>query len=280
MKISVTTQSVDIPAIDSSPEKLSMNQGGKRPIIGLTTSRRQDEGPCTLASEYLHAVVRAGGIPVMLPSLGLPSNEVGMTFDILDGLVLTGGGDIDPGCYRKPPHPQNYDIDPQRDSLELALVRWATEAQLPIFGICRGMQVMNVALGGTLIAHLPDAGEIIAHRTATCEPTMHSIRVSANSSLATMLGETMSGAEFAAASRHHQAIDCLADALTVVAHAPDATIEAVEMRGHPFFLGVQWHPELTAARSPLQQQLFNAIVNAARLRQPAQTATQFLRIVS
>ncbi|MFO1435018.1 MAG: gamma-glutamyl-gamma-aminobutyrate hydrolase family protein [Gammaproteobacteria bacterium] len=257
-----------------------MNQGGKRPLIGLTTRCRQREGRCTLAAEYLDAVVRAGGVPVILPPLGLSSNELASTLDVLDGLVLTGGGDIDPACYGKIPHPQNYDIDPQRDAFELALARWASETRLPIFGICRGMQVMNVALGGTLIAHLPEAvGETVEHRAPNCRPTEHSIRVSAESILASMLGILKCDTDLTAASWHHQAVDCLADSLSVVARAPDATIEAVEMRDHPFFLGVQWHPELTAAHTPLQQQLFNSLVATAHLSKSSRAAPQRLRVV-
>ncbi len=148
-------------------------------------------------------------------------------------------------------------LDAERDTSELNLTKSAIESGFPVFGICRGLQLINVALGGSLIEHLPDVvGEEVTHRLPPREPTEHSITVHRESRLAGILGET----QFVAASWHHQAVREVAKPLTVVAHAPDGTIEAVEMASHPWLIAVQWHPELTSAHDPIQQRLFDTFV--------------------
>ncbi|MCH2367384.1 MAG: gamma-glutamyl-gamma-aminobutyrate hydrolase family protein, partial [Planctomycetes bacterium] len=145
------------------------------------------------------------------------------------------------------------------------------DSGLPTLGICRGTQLLNVALGGTLVDHLPDhVGEEIAHSLPPREPTPHAIRVEKGSGLAEILGKT----EFDADSWHHQAIREIAPGLTAVAQAPDGTIEAVEKKDHPWLYAVQWHPELTAAREPLQQRLFNALTEAALAARQGATGTE------
>jgi putative glutamine amidotransferase len=143
----------------------------------------------------------------------------------------------------------------------LALARRLAGSDVPTLGICRGHQIVNVALGGTLHQHLPDVvGDRVLHRLPPREATEHPIVVAGESRLASILGET----SFTAASWHHQAVHNTAKSLTVVAQAPDGTIEACELRSHPWLFSVQWHPELTAHTSPTQQRLFDALVEACR----------------
>lgn len=227
------------------------------PLVGITTYGRDEHNRFYLPAQYVDAVRRAGGIPLLLPP-GEPYAESLLVQ--LEGLILTGGGDIDPALYGGAPHPAIYMIDPERDKSEIALVQYSVQSALPTLGICRGSQVINVALGGTLIEHLPDAvGETILHRLPPREPTQHSIRLTPGSRLAEILFQE----EFLAPSWHHQAIRRPAPGLKVVGQAPDGTAEAVEMADHPWLIGVQWHPELAAAEEPVHQKLFNALVNAA-----------------
>lgn len=227
------------------------------PLIGITTYPRNDDGSFTLPALYVAAVRRAGGLVVLIPP-GEPRPDA--LLDRVDGLLLTGGGDLDPDLYGGRRHETIYGVNAERDAGEIALVRSWLPRRKPLLGICRGCQVINVALGGTLIEHLPDvAGEEVLHRLPPRRPGRHDIRVQADSVLARVLGQT----SFPAASWHHQAIRQPAEALRPVAWAPDGVIEGVEMPEHPWLLAVQWHPELTAAEDPLQQRLFTALVDAA-----------------
>jgi len=159
-------------------------------------------------------------------------------------------------------------VDRDRDEHELALARHAVKVNLPTLAICRGAQILNVALGGTLIAHLPEAvGESTPHRAPPRQPTRHAVSIQSGSRLARLLGQT----EIEIASWHHQALRDVSPGLTVVAHAPDGTIEAVEMPDHPWLFGVQWHPELTADQDASQQRLFDALVQAASAYRQKQT---------
>lgn len=229
-----------------------------RPVIGITTYGRNEENQFVLPSEYVDAVRRAGGTPVLLPP---GETAIDDWLAIADGIILAGGGDLDPTRYGGDGHESIYMIDAERDEGELALTRQVLASGHPTLGICRGTQVINVALGGTLHAHLPDVvGDSISHRLPPREPTAHSIDVVAASRTAAVFGRT----SFEAASWHHQAIDRVGAGLTVVAHAPDGTIEAIELEAHRWLLAVQWHPELTAARDPIQQSVFDALVEVAR----------------
>ncbi len=228
-----------------------------RPLIGITTYGRDENNRFYLRAEYTEAIRRAGGLPVLLPP-GEPHWEE--LFLRLNGLLLAGGGDIDPVHYGGVHHPAIQRVDPERDQVELALAKKAVAAQLPTLGICRGSQLINVALGGTLIEHLPDeVGDSVPHRLVPGQYTRHPVKVAPGSRLASTLGQ----AETVGASSHHQAIRTAAPSLVVVAHADDGIIEAVEMAGHPWLVAVQWHPEITAAEDPAQQRLFDAFVKAA-----------------
>jgi putative glutamine amidotransferase len=231
---------------------------GKIPLIGITTYGRDEGNRFSLPAEYADAVRRAGGLAVLLP----PGN--GNWSDILgriDGLILAGGGDIDPALYGGLHHETIYAVDTERDQSEVELAREVVSRRFPALCICRGTQVLNVALGGTLIEHLPDVvGEEVAHRLPPRIACKHGIAVERGSRLADILAAL----EFEAASWHHQAIRRPAPGLEPVAWAPDGTIEAVEMPGHPSLLAVQWHPELAGPGDPVQQRLFDALVEAAR----------------
>lgn len=228
------------------------------PLIGITTYPRNDDGSFTLPALYVEAVRRAGGLAMLVPP-GEP--RLDLLLDRLDGLLLTGGGDIDPALHGGRQHESIYNVNAERDASEIALVRAWLPHRKPLLGVCRGCQVINVALGGTLIEHVPDAvGEDVLHRLPARRPGTHDIRVAADSALASVIGAT----SFPAASWHHQAIRQPATSLRPVAWAPDGVIEGVEMPDHPWILAVQWHPELTAANDPLQQRLFEWLIEMAR----------------
>lgn len=199
-------------------------------------------GTCaeTLDRSYVDAVARAGGLPVLLPVLD-PEDALDV-LEGLDGLLLTGGPDIDPARYGAVAAPEVYGIDPSRDGWELALARHAT---IPMLGICRGTQVLNVARGGSLVQHLP-AGTTVEHR-AKDRPgrTVHRVRVERGSQLHQALGT----ARVRANSLHHQAVAEVGTGLRVVGVGDDGVVEAIEATSGAV-LGVQWHPELLAGQDP------------------------------
>jgi putative glutamine amidotransferase len=236
----------------------------KPPLIGLSTYGRSADGRFSLPGEYVDAVRRAGGIPLLIAP-GESNWE--QALEVIDAFVLTGGGDIDPQRYAGRVHELNYGIDHERDHLELAIARWLIDSGTPTLGICRGAQILNIVEGGTLIEHIPEeVGESILHRAPRREPIPHAIHIKAGSRLLQILGQE----EVEAASWHHQALRRVARGFEVAASAPDGIVEAIEMPRHPWLIAVQWHPELTAASDPVQQRLFDAVVQAA-LARPAQT---------
>jgi putative glutamine amidotransferase len=194
-----------------------------------------------LPMNYLSQVTEAGGIPVLLP----PVPGIAASLARLDGLILTGGGDLDPASYGARQDPQTSRVSPERDQAELELLADALAAGLPVLGICRGMQLLNVARGGTLLQHLPDG---TGHRHAPGTFGRHPVRLAGGSLLASVLppGDG-AAATLAVPTAHHQAIDQLGDGLTATAWSEDGVIEAVELAPgpghHPFTLAVQWHPE-------------------------------------
>ena len=230
------------------------------PRIGLTTyarfDRNQEENvrvPCN----YIDTIRRAGGMPVLLPA---GEEDIQGLLSAVDGLLLLGGGDVCPHLYGGESHETIYETDEERDQFEISLVNEAVKTSLPVLGICRGIQVLNVALGGTLHAHLPDVvGETVKHKPEPSSAIEHELSVTPGSRLAEVMGQL----EFSANSDHHQAIREIAPGLSAVAEAPDGVIEAVEMPGHPWLVAVQWHPERTAAEDPVQQRLFDQFVIAS-----------------
>jgi putative glutamine amidotransferase len=225
-----------------------------KPLIGLTIYARDADGQFRLPALYCDAVVRAGGVPVLLPPVEV---DVSLWLARCDGLILAGGGDVDPACYGGRLHATNYGMDRQRDTNELAMVRHALETDLPTFAICRGIQVLNVALGGALIQHIPEmVGETVLHRLPPRKPTPHPVAIDPDSRLAEMLECT----QCTPISWHHQALGELGRGLRVAAQTADGVVEAVELPEHPELIAVQWHPELSAAEDPIQQRLFNQLV--------------------
>jgi putative glutamine amidotransferase len=229
-------------------------------VVGVTsytpavTERRSYALPC----EYIDSVRASGADVVVLPN-GAPA----ALLDRLDGLVLAGGGDIDPSRYEAQPHTTTYMVDPLRDEFEIGLVRHALELDMPLLAICRGMQILNIALGGTLVPHVPERwGDAVVHRAPPREPTRHAVEIEPESRLHGILGEN---GPFEVVSWHHQALDRLGTGLRVVARAADGLPEAVETAGPDWTFGVQWHPELSAHRDPRQANLFREHARAADL---------------
>ena len=239
--------------------------GMSTPLIGISTGRITDPNiqrdQVAAPSSYLRAVIAAGGVPLLIPPR-LTREQLGKTLARLDGLVLIGGGDLDPALFNGKPHPRVYDIDPERDFLDLTLARLAAESGLPFLGICRGIQVVNVALGGTLYTDIGDhLSGALRHDWYPNIPRghlAHSVRVAAGSRLGGILG----GTDFGVNSLHHQGVERTAPGLRATAWAPDGLVEAVELERHPFGLAVQWHPEWLQEHAP-QRALFSALVAAA-----------------
>jgi putative glutamine amidotransferase len=231
-----------------------------RPIVGITTyvtpatfGAWEDE-TALVPLAYVAALERVGGRPLLVP----PSEEgVGETLDILDGLVFSGGSDLDPGLYGQEPHPETIGVVEARDRGELALLSEALARDLPVLAICRGSQVLNIALGGDLVQHLP---EVVGHEEHKHTPGVfadHDVTLEGGTRLAALLGERA-----AVKSHHHQGFGRLGRGLRVAAHAEDGAVEAVEDPARRFAFGVLWHPEAGE-----DARLFDALVEeAARFR--------------
>ena len=239
-----------------------------KPLIGITPSASLDDAPhgtffrYALARTYVDAVQAAGGIPVILPE---SEQDVATLLERLDGLILSGGGDLDPNTFGESEiHPRTYGIDPERDQFEIAAWHYAVEQDLPTLCICRGIQVMNVAQGGTLIQHLPAPGSRdIAHRQHERgkgrDDVGHPVTLAdGDHPLRHMLDRESVDVN----SFHHQAVLAPGRDLEVIATAPDGVIEALWHPAMRFGLGVQWHPEMLAASFPEHAALFEALVRA------------------
>ena len=233
-----------------------MLNSSRPPLIGLTTYSANQLGKYYLPGLYVEAVYQAGGTPLLLPPV--PTNPE-LMLEPLDGLVLIGGGDIEPSLYNGISHPTIYNVDPQRDTFELALIEVALKQQLPLLGICRGLEIMVVAEGGDLIPHVPERyGESVIHRSTEPEPAQHRVQILPTSQLAKVMGTT----EATVVSIHHQATQTVPPGWRVVAWADDGLIEAIEHEQHPFALAVQWHPELSL-NDPAHLRLFQTLVATA-----------------
>ena len=237
-----------------------------RPLIGVTTSISVNAYPerAFVNSSYIRAVQDAGGIPVLLPPQLVGEARDGL-WNRLHGLLLTGGADIDPARFGEVPHATVYDVAESRDDLEFTVVDSALGAGMPVFAICRGIQVLNVALGGTLIQDVPsEVGTQITHSQA--EPrheATHRVTVSGETKMAEVLGAH----DLRVNSFHHQAIKKLGRGLRDVAWADDGVIEAVEMPdARSLVLGVQWHPEDLVDHDRAAANLFRTLVAAAARR--------------
>ena len=237
------------------------------PLVGVTTSVTVDRYPerAYLNSAYVRAVELAGGAPVLLPPpLGADARDA--LWARLDGLLLTGGGDVDPQHFGEPRHPTLVEVSEARDALELELAGRALAQGLPLLAICRGIQVLNVALGGSLHQNIPsEPGSPLAHsQTERRHQPTHHVKVREGSRLAAILGTH----EVDVNSFHHQALARLGRGLAAVAWAPDGIVEGVEETagGDRFVVGVQWHPEDLVEHDPAARRLFAAFVTAAGAR--------------
>ena len=240
-----------------------------KPIIGITTYGKDDykiestyySGYYVTPNDYVEAVRRAGGIPILLP----PGEEdISHILELVDGIIVSGGGDIRPEAYGgNSEHPSLNRLGLERDTLEINIIREMSERKdKPVLCICRGMQVMNVALGGTMYEHIPDIRETDTHRNEEGFWTIHEVTVNADSKLAEAMGtdtvHTYSG--------HHQAVKDIASGLKVIAKSPDDIVEGLESIHHPWMVGIQWHPEKSAHEDSSQQRLFDKLVALAKTK--------------
>ena len=234
------------------------------PIIGITTGRHiSDRGDPTVSipESYVKAILRAGGVPVLIP-VGLPDDRLQALRPHLQGLLFSGGGDIDPEHFNGDPHPRVYGIDPARDEQEFILARQVVHEGLPFLGICRGIQLLNVALGGSLYTHVADQRPgPLRHANIPGEPRdriAHQVLVEPGSTLARITGAR----QLEVNSLHHQGLKELAPGLVATAQATDGLVESVELPGHRFGVAVQWHPEWMPEHDVMQA-IFRAFVRAA-----------------
>jgi len=237
------------------------------PLIGLTTRNTIDPKYnfplISSPKSYTQALIRAGALPVLVP-LNLPRAQYAAVLDRLDGMIFTGGGDMHPERYGGQGHPKVGNVDPERDEAELGLFAAVGQAGLPFLGICRGFQVINVALGGTLYQHISDQHpNALSHDCYPAHPTdyiAHPVRIKADSPLAKIVG----AAELQVNSLHHQGVKDIAPELEPLAWAPDGLLEAYQLPGHPHFgLAVQWHPEWLPEQ-PQHQAIIRSFVQAAQ----------------
>jgi len=247
--------SIQSPVIGVIAEHESMPSAscGTRIFVGIYES-------------YLACLMAAGALPVIVP-LGLSESALRTIYEGLDGVLLTGGGDIDPVHFHATADPGLLsDVNPARDAAELSGTRWAAADDLPLLGICRGHQVVNVALGGTLYIDIPtERPSPLRHSTPSHLPLAyhaHEVALQPESRVARILGTT----RLATNSRHHQAVRDLGEGLVASAHADDGLIEAIEIPGKRFFMSVQWHPENMWDDSPAMRGIFTTLAEAARLR--------------
>lgn len=240
------------------------------PLIGVITDQKPvgaAQRPFTgTYPDYLDCVAAAGGLPVLIP-LGLSVDALRGIFERVDGVLLTGGADVDPVLYGETvTHEKVYGISPLRDEAEIRVSRWAAEDDVPLFGICRGHQVVNVALGGTLVVDIPSQIDTdIPHDFPDGTPLdiyAHPVAIAPGSRLAGIVG----AANLTVNSWHHQSVRQAGQGLVVSAHAPDGVIEATERPDARFLLTVQWHPEKLYTTDPAMAALFRAFVEAATRR--------------
>jgi len=240
------------------------------PVIGITgctdqSARLPNRSLFSIATPYVQAVESAGGAPVVIPP-HLEEAKLRAIFERIDGLLLSGGGDIQPALFGEEDSGLLWGVDEHRDRTELALARWAMAETVPLLAICRGIQILNVVAGGTLIQDIPtQVINALSHRSVAGNPraeVAHTVTVEAGSRLAVLVG----AGELGVNSAHHQAVKTVAPGLVVTARAPDGVIEGLERPGHPFCVGVQWHPEAMTESYPVMRRLFEGLVEVAQAR--------------
>ena len=234
-----------------------------KPLIGITTNQSRNASgfpTIMLMQSYVNAVVQAGGVPVLIPSL-IAEDGWDAVYARLDGILFSGGGDIGLESSPGEPHPRIDDVDLARDSIELKMVRAAASDGKPFLGICRGCQVMNVALGGTLYTHISDQlPNALDHSYPGNMRTIlvHEVKIEEGTQMAEIFGEPILKVN----SLHHQGLKDIPSSVRIAGHAPDGLIEAIELPQHPFGLAVQWHPEWLTDQQSMKN-LFRNFVQAA-----------------
>ena len=235
-----------------------------RPVIGICTTLTHakwsvwEQRAALLPYGYMRAIQRAGGMAVMIAPDPELERDPGQMLDLLDGLILAGGNDIDPSSYGAERHPMTKNTVPERDRVELALVRHAVERDMPVLGICRGMQLLNIAFGGTLNQHLPEEVGHEDHRRfpGSFDGADHDVTLTRGSLAARAAGEHLHCTK----SHHHQGVDRIGEGFAITGHSVlDDLPEAIEAPGRRFVLGVQWHPEADP-----ESQVISALVEEAR----------------
>jgi putative glutamine amidotransferase len=235
-----------------------------KPLIGITTNQsRNANGQPTimLMQSYVNAVIQAGGVPVLIPSL-VAEDGWDALYSRVDGILFSGGGDIGMEYSPGEPHPRIDDVDLARDAIELKMVQAAASDGKPFLGICRGCQVVNVALGGNLYTHIPDQLPNALDHSYPGNMRMvlvHEIRIDEGTQLAEIFGEPIIRVN----SLHHQGLKNIAPSIRVSGHAPDGLVEAIELPDHPFGLAVQWHPEWLTDQEGTRH-LFRMFVQASK----------------
>jgi putative glutamine amidotransferase len=228
-----------------------------RPVIGITAAELvASYGPwkeraALVPVEYIQAITSAGGVPVILPPVAGIAEALA---DMIDGLVLTGGVDVDAGLFGAERHPLAQRPNPVRDQFEISLLEAAVASELPVLGVCRGIHVLNVERGGTLHQHLPEVVDNDTHGPTPGAYGQHRVRIDPASQVGAIIAKT----EATVPTHHHQAVDRLGKGLVASAWADDGTVEALEDPAHRFLIGVQWHPEMGADPS-----LFDSLITAA-----------------
>jgi putative glutamine amidotransferase len=236
-----------------------------QPVIGITSleGKNPDGLPTVmLIQAYIFAILEAGGVPIVIPSM-LADNGWDILYERLDGIVFSGGGDVAPELFNGENHPRVAGVDSLRDSLEMNLLRAVVDDGKAFLGICRGIQTLNVGLGGTLYEHLGEQfrGEIDHTYPTTMRRTLvHEVKIEEGTQTADVVGEPILKVN----SLHHQGLKDVAPGLRVTGYAPDGLVEAVELPDHPFGLAVQWHPEWMTDQLSTRK-LFKAFVEAAGL---------------
>jgi putative glutamine amidotransferase len=248
--------------VDSGTQPLILVVG--RPLRGGAV-KGWAEPATALPSAYFGGIRRAGGVPALLDPTPLEAGEAAALLGRFDGLVLTGGDDLDPALYGEAPHEKTVGINHDSDAFELALLRAALDADVPTLAICRGLQLLNVAHGGTLDQHITGRDDLGTHGVPSAlggGPAVNQVQVESDSLLAQRIGTT----EVAACvCHHHQAVGKVGDGLRVVARTADGVVEGLELPGADL-VAVQWHPEENAATDPVQQRLFDTFVERAAAR--------------
>jgi putative glutamine amidotransferase len=260
--------------LDTMPVHRAGGDGSRPPRIAVSAPKPRDQDCARVPVDYVDAVRRAGGDPYVLSTYAIcPGERRPDDLEVVDGLevtetkqvegasglILTGGGDVDPAFYGQEAHPRTYNVSPQRDRFEFNLLEEALSRDMPVLAICRGMQVLNVHLGGTLEQHLLDtAGRLEHYRDRTRAEPAHEVHLRPGTWLADWLGERAP-----VNSHHHQGLDVVAEGLQEAGRAEDGVLEAVVSHAHSWVVGVQWHPEAMVPLDDTQLTIFRALVEAA-----------------